>query len=330
MNFSKKLFLLFIIPLFFVAVTIGVANWNIVLVTEVVPNSCFDSDGDDWGVKGNTSALIVVSNYWPLGTNSTIPVTIEDKCEGDILMEGACGSTYGYHSLGGILGIDCKSLGNYSCFNGACVYVGGNSTNQTFPLIALWSFDEGNGTTTFDSSGNGNTGTLQNGVQWTNNSYFGNALSFDGVDDFVTTLHTSSIDVTQKVEIEAWVKRNSLSYGTIVSKNGPYYLAIYNDTVRGGVYANDGNCPSSCTTPGANTWTEISGTTNLQVGVWYKLRMRYDGNTVKVYVNDVEENSAPKIGQMPQVSQNLHIGWGEPGQNYYFNGIVDEVVVRGF
>ena len=124
----------------------------------------------------------------------------------------------------------------------------------------------------------------------------------------VTTIHTPSIDITQQVEIEVWVRHNALGYGTIVSKNGPYILAIYNNKVHGGVYTNP------------TAWTEIDGTTNLQVGVWYKLKMKYDGSTVKVYVNGIEENSAPKIGQMPQVSQNLNIGWGDPGQNYFFNG----------
>lgn len=85
--------------------------------------------------------------------------------------------------------------------------------------------------------------------------------------------------------------------------------------------------PSEDTNPSA--WTEIDGTTTLQVGTWYKLKMTYDGANVNVYVNDVLENSATKIGQIPQVSQNLNIGWGDPGQNYYFNGIIDEVSIRG-
>ena len=28
---------------------------------------------------------------------------------------------------------------------------------------------------------------------------------------------------------------------------------------------------------------------------------------------------------MPIVSQNIYLGWGEPGQNQYFNGVIDEV-----
>lgn len=39
-------------------------------------------------------------------------------------------------------------------------------------LMAYWKFDEGNGTTAADSSGNGNTGTLVNGVTWTTDTPF--------------------------------------------------------------------------------------------------------------------------------------------------------------
>ena len=198
---------------------------------------------------------------------------------------------------------------------------GTNSTNSTGPLVALWHFDEGNGTSTADSSGNGNIGTLQNGVAWTNDSVSGNALQFDGVDDIVTTIQTPSIFLTNNISMEAWVKRNSLTNGTIASSNGPFFLAVYDNKVHGGVYHNDGF--------GGNIWTEIDGTTNLQVGAWYKLKMAYDGNAVKVYVNDVEENSVPTTGQIPVVGNNIYIGWGLPGQNYYFNGIIDEVSIRG-
>src|SRR5262249_40929284 len=54
------------------------------------------------------------------------------------------------------------------------------SASFTSDLVAYWKFDEGSGTTTADSSGNGNTGTLMNGVQWVT-GITGNALYFDGI-----------------------------------------------------------------------------------------------------------------------------------------------------
>lgn len=51
-------------------------------------------------------------------------------------------------------------------------------------LIGYWSLNEGNGLVAFDSSGNNNDGVLNNGPSWTN-GIVGDALSFDGVNDFV-------------------------------------------------------------------------------------------------------------------------------------------------
>jgi hypothetical protein len=57
---------------------------------------------------------------------------------------------------------------------------------QTAPLVAHWALDESTGTTAKDASANANDGTLRNfaAAPWVAGK-FGNALQFDGVDDFV-------------------------------------------------------------------------------------------------------------------------------------------------
>jgi hypothetical protein len=75
----------------------------------------------------------------------------------------------------------------------------------TSGLAGYWKFDEGSGTVASDSSNNGNTGTLVNGPQWVD-GIRGNALTFDGVDDYVDVLDSNNLDVSQSITIEAWVK----------------------------------------------------------------------------------------------------------------------------
>lgn len=193
-------------------------------------------------------------------------------------------------------------------------------SNLSLP-IAQWRFDEGFGTTTQDSSGNGNHGNLQNGITWTTDSRSGNALQFDGVDDRISVTRTPSVDLTEAVTLEAWIKRQSNTDGTIISRNGPFFMAIRNNVAMGGVLAGPGN---------SHSWTEVHGTTQLQQNVWYKVKMTYDGNQLKIYVNDVIDNSVPKIGQMPVISQQAWIGWGEPGQNQYFTGILDDIAIYDY
>ncbi|MFZ5985502.1 MAG: LamG domain-containing protein [Bacillota bacterium] len=79
-------------------------------------------------------------------------------------------------------------------------------------LVGCWSFFEGGGTTVRDISGNGNTGTLLpagSGPTWTTGK-FGNALSFDGTDDYVEFSDNSATDfgATDSFTFLLWVKTN--------------------------------------------------------------------------------------------------------------------------
>ena len=51
-------------------------------------------------------------------------------------------------------------------------------------LVGWWKFDETSGTVAYDSSGNGNHGTLTNGPTWTDGK-IGGAINFDGINDYI-------------------------------------------------------------------------------------------------------------------------------------------------
>ncbi len=88
--------------------------------------------------------------------------------------------------------------------------------------LGIWNLDEGSGSTTSDSSGNRNTGTLT-GMNTTGNSTSGwnstcknaNCLLFDGVNDYVSIGHIFGDDGSA-ISIEAWafVKRDDNTTGT--------------------------------------------------------------------------------------------------------------------
>jgi glucose/arabinose dehydrogenase/esterase/lipase superfamily enzyme len=71
-------------------------------------------------------------------------------------------------------------------------------------LVAGLSFDEGTGTVLTDSSGNSNNGAIS-GATWTTQGRFGKALSFDGVNDWVTVADANTLDLTTAMTLEAWV-----------------------------------------------------------------------------------------------------------------------------
>ena len=185
-------------------------------------------------------------------------------------------------------------------------------------VVAAYGFDEGNGTTTADQSGNGNTGSLSNTV-WAANGKFGSALSFNGSSARVNVADSASLHISSGMTLEAWVRPSAIGdWRTVILKERTGYYA-------GALYAStDTNRPS------AHVFTagdhEIRGPSQVPVGVWTHLAATYSGTTLALYVNGAQVASAPAAGALASHTGPLRIGgnaiWGE-----YFNGLIDEVRV---
>ena len=76
--------------------------------------------------------------------------------------------------------------------------------------IAQWKFDEGSGNYAYDSSGNGNTGSLSLGGSATSSAWvsgvYGTALSFDGTDDYVSVSNSITMATGS---LSFWAKPNT-------------------------------------------------------------------------------------------------------------------------
>ena len=92
----------------------------------------------------------------------------------------------------------------------------------TTGLVGAYSFDAGSGTSLADSSGSANNGTIS-GPTWTTAGKNGNALSFDGVNDWVTVADNASLDFTSGMTLEAWVRPTAqdANWRTVVTKEKP-------------------------------------------------------------------------------------------------------------
>jgi hypothetical protein len=72
-----------------------------------------------------------------------------------------------------------SDAGVISSIHGTSASVGGNDSYLSDGLVGYWKMDEGSGTSTSDSSGTGNTGTLTNGPAWTSGK-FAQAVQLSG------------------------------------------------------------------------------------------------------------------------------------------------------
>ena len=122
-------------------------------------------------------------------------------------------------------------------------------------LVAAYSFNEGSGGTLIDRTGNGRTGTL-NGPAWTPAGKFGGALSFDGLNDWVTVADANALDLTTGMTIEAWV------YPT--ASGGNWRNVLIKERTNGEVYNlytyTPANVPSVYVVRAAQTAAELDAT----------------------------------------------------------------------
>ena len=201
------------------------------------------------------------------------------------------------------------------------VTVGGVASNGVAftvegDLVLAYGFEEGSGTTTQDSSGNNNDGTLINGPVWVAGQNVGFGLSFDGSNDYVETGNTANLATWT---ISGWVR----------SPAAPSSAAASGPINRNSNYQINWNHPSA-TFRGAAA-VQVGGTYYaasfgpLLANTWYYLAATYDGETLRAYKNGalITSNTAPS-GVPNDETDSLKLGRHSSAAQF-FQGTVDEV-----
>jgi hypothetical protein len=198
-------------------------------------------------------------------------------------------------------------------------------------LVGSWSFDEDAGTTVYDSSGNGNNGTLMNGTAWSTGKY-GSALTFNGVDSYVE-MPNSSILNNANFTIEAWIYLaadvENNTQARIVSKQQTTRKSCSFDIFGKGYGGSTANQLLLSIGTGT-TWINFLSTTHLSNQTWYHVAGTHEGTTSKIYIDGHLDKNGTTSTQITDNAGVLTIGCqkmteGFTDAAYFFNGTIDEV-----
>ncbi len=199
-------------------------------------------------------------------------------------------------------------------------------------LEGLWRFDTG----ATDASGNGNDGTLTNGVAIDTNAgtnkIGGGKLSLDGVNDFVD-LSASRANFTGLTQgtIAGWIKTTStsgvvLGMSDVADATSGVALWVYsNGKLAYTVYENN------------VALLDVQSTSSVNNGAWHHVAVTVDGSSNKLYIDGVQASVTYSTGNASTHKffsdvtgvDSMSIGRDQNngGGRFHFNGLLDDVRV---
>jgi hypothetical protein len=270
---------------------------------------------------------------------------------GETICGGACTNLQLDVSNCGACGTVCNTAGAETCVAGACGCVsttdcssfcvdtttdsnncGGCGTVCGPPVTCgscdsgmdgLWHLDEGSGTTSADSSMNGNTATLTNSPAWTV-GHTGDGLSFNGTNNYLNAALGTWFGANNALSASAWVfataTTNGPIFGVVQTRPGSGwnmpFLSVNGATVYGHIWNVNGNTPVSAT---------------VSLNAWHLVTITYDpasGGNERFYVDGALQ--ASKTGTFSSSGASMYVSTyvsaNRPaGVNAYLKGLIDDV-----
>ncbi|MCD6371457.1 MAG: LamG domain-containing protein [Candidatus Aenigmarchaeota archaeon] len=192
-----------------------------------------------------------------------------------------------------------------------------NSGNGS--LVLSLSFEEGSGDKVFDSSGRGNHGIVHGTPMWVN-SKFGEAIQFDGDNDYV---EINNLDVNTspgaKTTVSFWMYWSGTDNDMPLGWVQPYDLWLRSGCF--GFNTGESNVLGISSDGLANRWVHV-------------VAIFYNGvpspSTVELWIDGEKQEISDCLGTTSasrSVTSTLHIGKWAYTSGYYFSGIIDEVQI---
>ena len=160
----------------------------------------------------------------------------------------------------------------------------------------------GSGTTWTDRSGNGNSGTLVNGVGY-NSGNLG-SLVFDGVDDYTSISNSNSLQFGETFTVNSWIFPTNLS-----NRIGIFSTRFDNSSGSFQLEVGPGNgATNRIAVTGVGTWIWESASNVISTNTWYNICYVKPNNATQggtIYLNGVQ--ISPIVTTAYTISNNFSI-----------------------
>jgi hypothetical protein len=180
-------------------------------------------------------------------------------------------------------------------------------------LLACYTLD-GN---VSDTSGNNLNGTA-NGKPAYEAGVIGQAMMFDGIDDYVDCTNNVKLDtITDKITVVAWIRVDVFdkNYQAIVTKGDSSWRIARNGTGNNIQWRCNGPTPS----------LEVDSQANVNDGQWHHLAGTYDGATARLYVDGALDGSMAATGAISKNTASVYISGNSEKTSRLWAGSIDDV-----
>ncbi len=153
----------------------------------------------------------------------------------------------------------------------------------------------------------------------------GNALNFDGIDDYVDVNNTLGNFGTGNFTLEAWVRTTGTTSQTVVAKrnatrDGNYFRMAITALGKASIEIDESN---------TSNYTFVTGNTTINDGKWHHIAGVRNGTQLQIYVDGLSDATAATINANPNINNSFSLTLGRylDGSigRELFNGSMDEV-----